>query len=290
MTLTDVSTVQGINTLLYVFATEENVVQNLIVNTIKFAVKESPQLVYPLVFQIFLNNLRVLGIHAFPHHNKLYMVFERGDQSLLEFLNDEVKDFVDKMHLQNMVEYNLAYFDTEKLAPVNNPSHFVIFRSLLYSYLRNFFSNKIQRAQGTLKFEKLEEGLRILIDCEDMPEGSSSQYLLKICQGLRFLLEVTQKQRAMLWVDLITIAIKIDQRTGRVVSLSSTKLKEISDKVYLEYLYKAKPSPKNRAELIEDYLQILGIKDSLTVPYHMYIPEADSFDRVELRFERVKAV
>jgi hypothetical protein len=166
----------------------------------------------------------------------------------------------------------------------------VIFRSLLYSYLRNFFSGKIQGVQGTLRFEKLEESLRVLIVCEDISEGSSSQYLLKICQGLRFLLEVTQKQRATLWVDLITIAIKIDQRTGRVVSLSSTKLKEISDKVYLEYLYKAKSNPQNRAELIEDYLQILGIKDLLTVPYHVCIPGADSFDKVELRFERVKAV
>jgi len=290
MTLTDVSTVQGINTLLYVFATEENAVQNLIVNTIKFAVKKSPQFVYPLIFQIFLNNLRVGGIHAFPHHNKLYMVFERGDHSLLEFLNDKVKDFIDKMYLQNMVEYNLAYFDTEKLTPVSNPSHFVIFRSLLYSYLRNFFSNKVQRAQRTPKVEKLEEGLRIPIVCEDISGDISHQYLLKICQGLRFLLEVTSKQRAMLWVDLITIAIEIDQKTGRATSLSSNKLKKISDNVYLEYLRRARPNPKNRAKLIEDYLQILEIKDSLTISYYVYIPELDSFDKVELRFERVKAI
>jgi hypothetical protein len=289
MVTSDTDTIQGVNTLLYVFATEENTVQSLTVNTVKFTVKE-PQLVYPLFFRVLLNNLRMGGVHAFLHHNKLYIAFERGDHDLLKLLNDEVKRFVAEMNLQSMVEYDLANFDVERLAPANDPSHFVIFRSLFYSYLRNFFSNKIQRIIETLRFEKLEEGLRVLIVCEDMPEGSSAHYQLKICQGLRFLLEVTQKQRAMLWVDLITIAIKIDQRTGRVISLSSTKLKEISDKVYLEYLYKARPSPKNRAKLIEDYLQILGIKDSLTVPYHVYIPEADSFDRVELRFERVKAV
>jgi len=289
MVTTDTDTIQGVNTLLYVFATEENAVQSLTVNTVKFTVKE-PQLAYPTFFRVLLNNLRRGGVHAFPHHNKLYIAFERGDHDLLKLLNDEVKRFVAEMYLQNMVEYNLANFDAERLAPANDPSHFVIFRSLFYSYLRNFFSNKIQRIIETLRFEKLEEGLRVLIVCEDMPEGSSAHYQPKICQGLRLLLEVTQKQRAMLWVDLITIAIKIDQRTGRVVSLSSTKLKEISDKVYLKYLYKARPSPKNRAELVENYLQILGIKDSLTVPYYVYIPEADSFDRVELRFERVKAV
>jgi predicted nucleic acid-binding Zn-ribbon protein len=64
--------------------------------------------------------------------------------------------------------------------------------------------------------------------------------------------------------ECVCVAIRIDQRTGRSVSLSSTKLKEISDKVFLGYLHRARPSPKNRAELIEDYLQILGIKDSLT--------------------------
>jgi hypothetical protein len=243
MIATDTDTVQGISPLLYVFATEENAVQSLTVNTVKFTVKE-PQLVYPMFFRILLNNLRRGGVHAFPHHNKLYIAFEREYHDLLKLLNDEVKRFVAEMHLQSMVEYDLANFDTERLAPTNDSSHFVIFRSLSYSYLRNFFSSKIQRITETLRFEKLEEGLRVFILCEDMPEGSSAHYQLKICQGLRFLLEVTPKQRAMLWVDLITIAIKIDQRARRAVSLSSDKLKEISDKVYQKYVRKARPDPK----------------------------------------------
>ena len=290
MTLTDAGTVQGISTLLYVFATNENAVQSLPVNTVKFVVKES-QFVYPLLFQVLLNNLRIRGIHAFPHHNKLYIVFERENRDMLKMLNYEVENFITEKNLRSMVEYDLINFDIERLTPAANPSHFVIFRFLLYSYLRNFFGSKIQGVLETLRFKGCEEeGLRIFIVCEDVSKGSSGQYQLKICQGLRFLLEMTPKQRAMLWVDLITIAIKIDQKTGRATSLSSNKLKEISDNVYLEYLRRARPSPKNRAKLIEDYLQILEIKDSLTVSYYVYIPERDSFDKVELRFERVRAI
>jgi hypothetical protein len=106
MVTIDSSTIQRVDVLLYVLATVENAIQSLTVNTVRFVVKE-PQLVYPLIFRVLLNNLRIRGVYAFPHHNKLYIVFERGDHSLLKLLNDGVKDFVDKMYLQNMVEYDL---------------------------------------------------------------------------------------------------------------------------------------------------------------------------------------
>jgi len=272
--------------LLYVFSTAEGDLESFKVNIAPFTI-DQPQIVMPHVFKQLLKKLRTHGIHSYPHHNMLYIVFERGDPQVLTYLNNTVADFTNRF--QGVVSYEPSSISTTILSPATDPSHFVIVRSLIYSYLCSYFRSREKSGYVSLT-RRAKEGLKAILVCEDI--GSSGEYAFKVCRGLRILLEVTPKQRGYIWVDMITQAFMVDEVLRRMWSLSPYEMKKYGPlhgiNLYEEYLRRATLSPKERAQLIEEYLRVYGFGDSITIRYYVYIPEADGFDEREILFNRIE--
>jgi len=270
--------------LLYVFSTDEGVFKSFKVNVVPFTINQ-PQVVMPHVFKHLLKELRIWGVHAYPHHDMLYVVFERRELPVVAYLNNTVAGFADRF--RGTVGYEPSGISTTSLSPATDPSHFVIVRSLLYSYLRN----KLHRKNGYVSLTRgAKEGLKAVLDCEDI--GSSGEYVFKVCRGLRVLFEVTPKQRGYIWVDMVTQAYMVDEASSSAWSLSPREMKEYGSlygiSVYEKYSKRAILSPKERAQLIESYLRVYGFNDSITIRYYVYIPEAEDFTEEEVLFSRVR--
>jgi DNA-binding transcriptional ArsR family regulator len=181
----------------------------------------------------------------------------------------------------------------EELSPADDPSHFLITRSLIYSYLKSVVQFRRKGTYIPLKSRRLREGLRIFISahplCEDA--GGTDLYSFKICRGLRMLFEVTPKYRGYLWVDAITEAFE-ESFDGSQRTLSHHEMKQLSNKLgiklYNKYLEKARMEPKNRAKFIDDFLTTqLNISNSINIKYYVYRAERREFEEVNIVFKRL---
>jgi len=276
----------------YVFSTEEGVFEKFKLNSMPFPIAE-PQKMMPSIFKGLLPELRKRGIHAYPHKNKLYLFFVSNRENLLNSLGDSITNFISGHSRSVFGDANLTTrLKIEELSPADDPSHFFITRSLIYSYLKSI----VQYRKGTyipLESRRLREGLRIFISkpplCEDA--GEADLYSFKICRGLRMLFEVTPKYRGYLWVDAITEAFE-ESFDGSQRTLSHHEMKQLSNKLgiklYNKYLEKARMEPKNRAKFIDDFLTTeLNISDSINIKYYVYRPGRREFEEVNIVFKRL---
>ena len=278
---------------IYVFSTEEGVFEKFKLNSIPFPVVE-PQKVMPSIFKGLLPELRERGIYAYPHKNKLYLFFISNHENILNSLTDSITNFVNKQYNSVLDNADLIrQMKIEELSPADNPSHFLITRSLIYSYLKSVVQFRRKGTYIPLKSRRLREGLRIFVSshplCEDV-EGTDL-YSFKICRGLRMLFEVTPKYRGYLWVDAITEAFE-ESFDGSQRTLSHHEMKQLSNKLgiklYDKYLEKARMEPKNRAKFIDDFLTTkLNISDSINIKYYVYRPERCEFEEVNIVFKRL---
>jgi DNA-binding transcriptional ArsR family regulator len=277
----------------YVFSTEEGVFEKFKLNSIPFPVVE-PQKVMPSIFKGLLPELRERGIYAYPHKNKLYLFFISNRENILNSLTDSITNFVNKQYNSVLGNADLIrQMKIEELSPADNPSDFLITRSLIYSYLKSVVQFRRKGTYIPLKSRRLREGLRIFISahplCEDV-EGTDL-YSFKICRGLRMLFEVTPKYRGYLWVDAITEAFE-ESLDGSQRTLSHHEMKRLSNKLGIElydkYLEKARMEPKNRAKFIDDFLTAeLNISDSINIKYYVYRLERREFEEVNIVFKRL---
>jgi len=277
---------------MHVFSTEEGVFEKFKLNSIPFPIVE-PQKLMPSIFKGLLPELRKRGIHAYPHKNKLYLFYISNSENMLNTLIHSITNFVNKQHNSVLSNADLIIqMKIEELSPADDPSHFLITRSLIYSYLKSV----VQYRKGTyvpLESRKLREGLRIFFStsplCEDA--GEADLYSFKICRGVKMLFEVTPEYRGRLWVDAITEAFE-ESFEGFRRSLSHHEMKQLSNELGLElydkYLEKAIMEPKNRAKFIDDFLTtILNIGDSINIKYYVYRAEGHKFEEVNIIFKRL---
>jgi hypothetical protein len=268
---------------LYVFSTDEGALKKLSVNRIPFLINE-PRIVLGLLFRKLLPNLREQKIHAYPHNNMLYVFFEEKHEDTLSRLEKIVGDFANK--LRNAVSCNPKDVEVEELFPGSNVSHFLIARSLLYSYLKNILRGR--DVYIPLSSKRAREGLRVFVSRENIGEDDTHSY--KICKGLRFLFEVTPKYRGHLWVDAITEAFEEDL-SGSLRRLSHYEMKKLSSELnmelYSEYLRRARMDPKTRAKWIENSLTRLNVKDLIVVKYYIYNVMRKTFDEICVPFRKL---
>jgi hypothetical protein len=277
----------------YVFSTEESVFEKFKLNSIPFPIAE-PQKVMPSIFKVLLPELRKRGIHAYPHKNKLYLFFVSNRENLLNSLGDSITNFISGHSRSVFGDTSLmTQLKIEELSPADDPSHFFITRSLIYSYLKSIVQYRRNDIYIPLESRRLREGLRIFIStpplCEDV--GEADLYSFKICRGLRMLFEVTPKYKGRLWVDAITEAFE-EGFEGFRRSLSHHEMKRLSNELGLElydkYLEKARMDPKNRAEFIDDFLaRKLNICDDINIKYYVYNVESRKFEEVNIVFKRL---
>jgi DNA-binding transcriptional ArsR family regulator len=278
---------------IYVFSTEEGVFEKFKLNSIPFPVVE-PQKVMPSIFKGLLPELRERGIYAYPHKNKLYLFFISNRENMLNSLTDSITNFVNKQHNSVLGNADLIrQMKIEDLSPADDPSHFLITRSLIYSYLKSVVQFRRKGTYIPLKSRRLREGLRIFVSAHPLCEyvEGTDLYSFKICSGLRMLFEVTPKYRGYLWVDAITEAFE-ESFDGSQRTLSHHEMKQLSNKLgiklYDKYLEKARMEPKNRAKFIDDFLTTeLNISDSINIKYYVYRPGRREFEEVNIVFKKL---
>jgi hypothetical protein len=269
---------------LFVFSTSEGVFERFKVNAIPFIIHD-PKSMMQSIFRELLREVRDLEVHAYPHGNMLYMIFRVRGRTVINSLR-EVLDGFAKKH-PGAVRYTLNDFRISELSPAGSPSHFTITRSLLYSYFRSIFYRSGAYIQ--LSHRKTREGLRITVPdfCENVSDIYSGEYTYKICYGLKFLFEVTPRHRGHLWIDVFTEVLE-ENLFDRPRSLSHHEMKRIDVKLYRKYLEKARMNPRERANLIEEFLsRTFNVKDLIEVKYYIYDVNTDNFNEERIVFKRL---
>jgi hypothetical protein len=271
--------------LFYIFLTDEKALEKLRVNVIPLSVQK-PEKGYPLIFRELLPSLRLRGIDAFPHNNLLYFMFGSNQKSIINALKTTLDSFY--THSEDALTYTWRTPSIEELIPYDNPSHFVITRSLLYSYFKRTWQNKGRKI--LLRRTMVREGLRVYLTCKHI--ASSSEYNYKICTGLRILFEITPKYRGYLWFDIITQAFEENEIYREFKPLSHNEMKTLGKRLSLNlydvYLKEARMNPRERAEKISDFLKnYLNIADAISINSYIYNPLGDRFEEVTLKFNKL---
>uniref|UniRef100_A0A7C1GPU5 Uncharacterized protein n=1 Tax=Thermofilum adornatum TaxID=1365176 RepID=A0A7C1GPU5_9CREN len=271
--------------LFYIFLTDEKALEKLRVNAIPLSVQK-PEKGYPLIFRDLLPSLRLIGIDAFPHNNLLYFMFGNNQKSIINDLRITLDRFY--TNSKDALTYTWRTPSLEELIPYDNPSHFVITRSLLYSYFKRTWRNKSRII--LLRRSMVREGLRVYLTCEDA--ASSSKYNYRICTGLRILFEVTPKHRGYLWFDITTQAFKENEIDRETKPLSHREMKTLgkilSINLYDKYLREARMNPRDRAEKINDLLKnYLNIDNVISINGYIYDPLGDRFEEIILKFKKL---
>jgi hypothetical protein len=293
----------------YTFSTDEDILKEFPVNSALFAIKQ-PQLVNRIVFYELLPMLSSNGVIAYPHFNKLFMIFDLDPTKvdIFEHINNLLTSFIKDRRLEGLIDYdtitqqNIEYVHL-KPDPDKNPSHFIIVRQLIYSFLKRrvlevIWSQRRGKKGGRegkrrpyipLSQRKTKSGLRVFLECESLGETSQGEVL--ICRGIKLLLEVTPKYTGLLWVDL-AVETYLMSSTGSK-SLSPSEMKTLSSELgldlYQEFYGKASVSPNVRSNDIERYLAELGFTDAIPIKYYIYSSHSGTFTQVSINFQRVKA-
>jgi len=272
--------------LFYIFLTDEKALEKLRVNAIPLSVQK-PEKGYPLIFRDLLPSLRLIGIDAFPHNNLLYFMFGSNQKSIINDLRTTLNNFY--TYSKDALTYTWRPPSLEELIPYDNPSHFAITRSLLYSYFKRIWRNKSRII--LLRRSMVKEGLRVYLTCEDVT--SSSKYNYRICTGLRILFEVTPKHRGYLWFDIITqVFFEENEINGKTKPLSHREMKtlgkRLSINLYDKYLQEARMNPRDRAEKINDLLKnYLNVDNVISINGYIYNPLGDRFEEITLKFKKL---
>ncbi|MCC5997663.1 MAG: hypothetical protein LM573_01155 [Thermofilum sp.] len=271
--------------LFYTFLTDEKALEKLRVNAIPLSVHK-PEKGYPLIFRDLLPSLRLIGIDAFPHNNLLYFMFGNNQESIINTLRITLDRFC--TNSEDALTYTWRTPSLEELIPYDNPSHFIITRSLLYSYFKRTWQTKGRII--LLRRAMVREGLRVYLTCKDV--ASSSEYNYRICTGLRILFEVTPKHRGYLWFDIITQAFEENEIMGKTKPLSHREMKtlgkRLSINLYEKYLQEARMNPRDRAEKINDLLKnYLNIGNVISINGYIYDPLGNRFEEITLKFKKL---
>ncbi|MEM0215892.1 hypothetical protein [Thermofilum sp.] len=271
--------------LFYIFLTDEKALEKLRVNAIPLSVQK-PEKGYPLIFRDLLPSLRLIGIDAFPHNNLLYFMFGNNQKSIINDLRITLDRFY--TNSKDALTYTWRTPSLEELISYDNPSHFVITRSLLYSYFKRTWRNKSRII--LLRRSMVREGLRVYLTCEDV--ASSSEYNYRICTGLRILFEVTPKHRGYLWFDIITQAFEENEIDRETKPLSHREMKTLSKRLsinlYDKYLQETRMNPRDRAEKINDLLKnYLNVDNVISINDYIYNPLGERFEEITLKFKKL---
>jgi len=279
-----------------VFSTSEKELNQFIVNSVLFDVKE-PQSLMPLIFRTLIPELRLRGVYAYPHRGKLYFISSPGIDSaeklltglcgaLNKFYEEAVKQVCRSgeclKHACQNITVDIAL---ENLNPVENISDFIIVRSIAYEYLRSMFYRKAVLSHLD---NRGREGLTAYL--KHLHKRSIGEYTYTIVQGLRFFLEVTPKGRGRLWIDMVTRTREENplDPSQRPRFLSHHEMKERSEEMYRAYLSNARLPPHERYSKIDEYLRTLGIDDKIEVRYAVFNPETRSMESRALVFVQEK--
>jgi hypothetical protein len=290
----------------YAFSTGEGAFNEFPANSVPFVIKQ-PQLVNKKIFRELLPTLSSNGIIAYPHFNKLFMVFDLDPAkvSIFEHTNNVLAGFIKNGHLEEFVDYkaiepqNIEYVhlqpDLDK-----NPSHFTITRQLIYSLLKRrileitwgqHYGEKKgkRRPYIPLSRPKTKSGLRVFLDREGL--GMTSKGEVLICRGIKLLFEVTPKYTGLIWVDLAVEAYLMSPTEHK--TLSPSEMKDLSNELdfdlYQKFYEEASVPPNVRSSEIEKYLAELGFTDAIPINYYVYSSQSRMFTQVSIMFQRVKA-
>jgi hypothetical protein len=98
---------------------------------------------------------------------------------------------------------------------------------------------------------------------------------------------VTPRHRGHLWIDVFTEVLE-ENLFDRPRSLSHHEMKRIDVKLYRKYLEKARMNPRERANLIEEFLsRTFNVKDLIEVKCYIYDVNTDNFNEERIVFKRL---
>jgi len=278
--------VNRLNLRLPLYQTGEGELHSLALNYIYFPI-EKPQECFRPLFEHLPYDLWLAGIFSYHHENNLYLVFQVSSKNLLKEINKQLNVFIEK-HVEcfpkdfiNWVcqekKKELDFADSvmmTKLYPSKSHKDFIIVRSIIHGYLRKIYGY----GKGVISKESTVYVYRV-------PKSENS-YISEnkfIRQGIKFMFEVTPKERGRIWFDVVTHAFKVDE-LGITRRLSHSEMKQESLGFYRKYLSLAWMKPKLRCNTLMKMLSALSIQDNIIIKYYVWNSSKQQFEEYVIKF------
>lgn len=268
----------AMNIKIPVLATDDGVFEVFTVNAIDFAVK-SPQEAMRIIFRDLAPLLRnELSIYAYPHGGKLYFIFDK----IVTGFKDMLKSRIDALFrdCNSCIEYNHQNVQIVKLKPLEQVSHLVVLKQLVYEYLKGVVV-KYTRFAGFDRGSR-SEGLVALCGTLSKFEVKSEKVIsmdVAINRYLRLYFEVTPLGRGRIWFDIQTRAYA-EPVLGLPRYLSHHEMKEYNNRLYNVYREKAILDPMSKYSEMMKCVDKLKLKEQLlSMCFYVYNPSNGLFEQ-----------